>query len=102
MTPATTTPRDITAEDLSVPLHWRAGGVSLVLDCAGPLLLRVLHWGADLGDRSAAELAGLAVAATPQQVSSTVDEVVPVSVLPEQSVGWSTTSPTSSGTTTGT
>lgn len=59
MTPATTTPRDITAEDLSV-------------------------------------------AATPQQVSSTVDEVVPVSVLPEQSVGWSTTSPTSSGTTTGT
>ncbi|MEV4641131.1 hypothetical protein AB0J80_27695 [Actinoplanes sp. NPDC049548] len=30
----------------AVPLHWRADGVSLVLDCAAPLLPRVLHWGA--------------------------------------------------------
>jgi alpha-galactosidase len=70
------------------PLHWRAAGVSLVLDCSGPLLPRVLHWGADLFDRSVEELADLAVAATPQVVSNNVDEVVPVSVLPEHSVGW--------------
>jgi alpha-galactosidase len=37
---------------------------------------------------SAPGLAELAVAATPQPVSNTIDEVVPVSVLPEQSVGW--------------
>jgi alpha-galactosidase len=74
--------------DRAVPLHWRAGGVSLVLDCSGPLLPRVLHWGADLGDPSPEELAGLALAATPQQVSNTPDVVVPLSVLPEQSAGW--------------
>jgi alpha-galactosidase len=79
---------DLDAAALAVPLHWRADGVSLVLDCSGPLLPRVLHWGADLFDRSAQELAGLALAATPQQVSNNVDEVVPVSVLPEHSVGW--------------
>jgi alpha-galactosidase len=79
---------DTAQGDPAVPLHWRAGGVSLVLDCSGPLLPRVLHWGADLGDRSAPELSGLALAATPQQVSNNVDEVVPISVLPEQSVGW--------------
>jgi alpha-galactosidase len=77
-----------TGVDRTVPLHWRAGGVSLVLDCSGPLLPRVLHWGADLVDPSADELAGLAIAATPQQVSNNIDEVVPISVLPEQSVGW--------------
>ncbi|MCU7729323.1 alpha-galactosidase [Actinoplanes sp. KI2] len=69
-------------------LHWRAAGVSLVLDCSGPLLPRVLHWGADLGDGSAGELAGLAAAATPQQVTNDIDTVVPVSLLPEQSAGW--------------
>ena len=66
-------------------LHWRAAGVSVVLDRTGPLLPRVLHWGADLGD---ANLADLVLAVTPQQVSNNVDDVVPVSVLPEQSVGW--------------
>jgi alpha-galactosidase len=84
MTPSTTG-RGL---QLAVPLHWRAGGVSLVLDCSPPLLPRVLYWGADLADRCSQELAGLAVAATPQQVSNTIDELVPVSVLPEQSVGW--------------
>ncbi|MET0418493.1 MAG: glycoside hydrolase family 36 N-terminal domain-containing protein, partial [Actinoplanes sp.] len=69
-------------------LHWHADGVSLVLDCSGPLLPRVLHWGAGLGQPSAGELAALALAATPQQVSNNIDEVVPVSVLPEQSAGW--------------
>ncbi|WP_328472716.1 alpha-galactosidase [Actinoplanes sp. NBC_00393] len=68
------------------PLHWRAAGVSLVLDCAGPRLPRVLHWGADLG--AAGDLTGLAVTAIPQPAANTTDEVVPVSLLPEQSAGW--------------
>ena len=46
-------------------------------------------WGGDLSDRPAEELADLAVAAAaPQPESNIIDEVVPVSVLPEQSVGW--------------
>ncbi|MFC7533193.1 alpha-galactosidase [Actinoplanes sp. GCM10030250] len=69
-------------------LHWRASGVSLVLDCTGPLLPRVLHWGADLGELTLAELGALALAATPQPVSNNIDTVVPVSVLPEHSAGW--------------
>ncbi|GIF25457.1 alpha-galactosidase [Actinoplanes tereljensis] len=67
------------------PLHWRAGGVSLVLDCTPPLLPRVLHWGADLGP---GDLSGLVGASVPQQVSNNIDAVIPVSVLPEHSVGW--------------
>ncbi|MEV6304212.1 alpha-galactosidase [Actinoplanes sp. NPDC051861] len=66
-------------------LHWRADGVSLVLDCGGPRLPRVLHWGADLGD---AGIAALALTGIPQPVSNSLDAVVPVSVLPEQSAGW--------------
>ncbi|MEV8508871.1 hypothetical protein AB0368_29130 [Actinoplanes sp. NPDC051475] len=49
-----TTPQEGTA---AAPLHWHADGVSLVLDGAGPLLPRVLHWGAELRDCSDAELA---------------------------------------------
>ena len=47
------------------PVHLRAAGVSLVLDARDGLLPAVLHWGHDLGDVSAAELAALAVAAVP-------------------------------------
>ncbi|WP_433303627.1 alpha-galactosidase [Actinoplanes sp. CA-030573] len=72
-------------------VHWRAAGVSLVLDCSGPRLPRVLHWGADLGDASPGELAALVTAATPQPVTNDLDEVVPVSLLPEHSAGWSGT-----------
>jgi alpha-galactosidase len=70
------------------PHYLRAAGCAVVLDCTGPRLPRVLHWGADLGELSAADLAALALAGVPQRVSNTIDQDVPVSVLPEQSVGW--------------
>jgi alpha-galactosidase len=69
-------------------LHLRAAGTSLVLDCTGRRLPRVVHWGADLGDLSDADLATLARTGLPQVVSNTMDELVPVSLLPEQSAGW--------------
>ncbi len=69
-------------------VHWRAGGVSLVLDCSGDSLPRVLHWGADLGEVSDPELGALAAASVPPVVTNSIDQPVPVSVLPEQSVGW--------------
>lgn len=70
------------------PLHFRAAGMSLVLDCTGDLLPRVVHWGADLGDLSADALACLALTDAAQVMSGSLDEPVPVSVLPQQSAGW--------------
>ncbi len=69
-------------------LHLRSAGTSLVLDCTGPRLPCVMHWGEDLGELSEADLAALVRAETPQIASNTVDIVVPVSLLPEHSAGW--------------
>ncbi|MBI9115993.1 alpha-galactosidase [Sanguibacter suaedae] len=69
-------------------VHLRAAGVSLVLDVEGPLLPRVLHWGADLGPVDDAELLALRGASVPQVVGGTLDHPVPLSVVPEQSAGW--------------
>ncbi|HYN94130.1 MAG TPA: alpha-galactosidase [Pilimelia sp.] len=69
-------------------VHLRAAGVSLVLDCTGGRLPQVVHWGADLGDLPDADLAELAHTGVPPAVSNTMDEIVPVSVLPEHSAGW--------------
>jgi alpha-galactosidase len=69
-------------------VYFRSSGCALILDCTGPRLPRVVHWGADLGELSTADLAALARTGEPQRVSNTVDELVPVSILPEHSVGW--------------
>jgi alpha-galactosidase len=75
-------------EPYESPVHFSAAGVSLVIDCAGPGLPRIRHWGAALGDLSGAELADLITAGVPQLVSNGLDRVVPVAVLPEYSAGW--------------
>ena len=69
-------------------VHLRAGGTSLVVDTAGAALPRVLHWGGDLGELSDTALVALRLASLPQVVSNSVDRVVPLSLLPEQSRGW--------------
>lgn len=69
-------------------VHLRAAGVSLVLDCSGTTLPRVLHWGGDLGELHDDELESLRLVSRPQIASSTTDDRVPVSMLPEQSAGW--------------
>ncbi|MFF9171194.1 MULTISPECIES: alpha-galactosidase [unclassified Streptomyces] len=69
-------------------LHFRAAGMSLVLDCTGEVLPRVVHWGADLGDLSGEALACLVLADAAQVMSCSLDEPVPVSVLPQLSAGW--------------
>lgn len=74
--------------DRAVPLHLRAGGVSLVLDAEGARLPRVLHWGPDLGDLDPAELVALRAVAVPALASGTTDEPTDLSLLPEQSAGW--------------
>src|SRR5690242_8913786 len=65
-------------------LHLSAAGVSLVLDCRGPGLPSVAHWGPALDDVSAELLSAVA----PQPIGFSVDGTVRPSLLPEQSSGW--------------
>jgi alpha-galactosidase len=69
-------------------LHLRAGGTSLVIDCRGPGLPSVIHWGADIGDLDEAGLESLAQAMTLPIVSNTLDLPPWVGILPEHAGGW--------------
>ena len=68
-------------------LHLRSAGVSLLLDLTGDRLPRVVHWGADLGDLPDDELDALLAVDVPPLSPGSTDAPVPVSVLPEQSLG---------------
>ncbi|WP_112246991.1 alpha-galactosidase [Kribbella monticola] len=69
-------------------LQLRSAGVSLVLDCSGPGLPSVLHWGADLGELSDAALVDLRRGAGAVQVGNGLDDNQPVAIVPEYSSGW--------------
>jgi alpha-galactosidase len=69
-------------------LQLRSAGVSLVLDCSGPALPSVLHWGADLGELSEAALVDLRRGAGAVQSGNGLDENLPVAIVPEYSAGW--------------
>ena len=70
-------------------VHLRAAGVSLVLVARDGALPSVLHWGHDLGDLTAEELAALVVAGTPGTVPNDLDDPTPYgALLPEHSSGW--------------
>ncbi|WP_420119889.1 alpha-galactosidase [Nakamurella sp.] len=68
--------------------HLRAAGVSIVLDCDGPRLPRVVHWGADLGDLDAATLQAIVRADVQAVVSNVPDRPITPSVLAEHATGW--------------
>ena len=69
-------------------VHLRAAGVSLVLDVRGRLPA-VVHWGHDLGDLDADDLAALATVGVPSTVPNDLDEAAPFcALLPEHSSGW--------------
>ncbi|GAA3582923.1 alpha-galactosidase [Kribbella ginsengisoli] len=69
-------------------LQLRSAGVSLVLDCSGPALPSVLHWGADLGPLDEAALADLRTGAGAVQTGNGLDDNKPVAIIPEYSAGW--------------
>ncbi|WP_237744925.1 alpha-galactosidase [Kribbella catacumbae] len=69
-------------------LQLRSAGVSLVLDCSGPALPSVLHWGADLGPLDEAALVGLRLGAGAVQAGNGLDDNKPVAIIPEYSAGW--------------
>ncbi|RKS92972.1 alpha-galactosidase [Microbacterium sp. AG790] len=71
--------------------HLRAGGTSVVLDLVSADQPIIVHWGQDLGELSAADLADLARAAVPQRVSGGLDATGRLTLLPQQSGGWLTT-----------
>src|SRR5688500_9802216 len=62
-------------------LQLRSAGVSLVLDCSGPALPSVLHWGADLGPLDDAALAGLRQGAGAVQAGNGLDDNLPVAII---------------------
>ncbi|MCA0293895.1 MAG: alpha-galactosidase [Actinobacteria bacterium] len=67
--------------------HLRAAGVSLVVELTDGLPA-VVHWGADLGDLPASDLACLALAGRNAVVPGGVDDPVRLAVLPEHHTGW--------------
>jgi alpha-galactosidase len=69
--------------------HLRRDGVSVVLGPAGgPDLPAVLHWGADLGPLSGADLDALRAAAVPAVPHSSIDIPRRLSVSPGQDDSW--------------
>ena len=71
------------------PVLLRAAGTALLLDVAGPLLPRVLHWGADLGDLDEGSRRDLAAALAPALPHSAPDQPSPFTLLPGQPDAWS-------------
>ncbi|MEO3809247.1 alpha-galactosidase [Sphaerisporangium sp. B11E5] len=78
----------MTTEDLTAPVHLRAGGTGLVVAVDGGRLPRVLHWGEDLGPLGDDALSDLRRAALPAVGDSAVTYPQPVPVLPQLAEGW--------------
>ncbi len=66
----------------------RAGSTSVVLDVSGPLLPRVLHWGADVGEVDGAAAEALLQATGDPVPRSALDEPWPLTLLPAEDDGW--------------
>ncbi|MDR2567670.1 MAG: alpha-galactosidase [Bifidobacteriaceae bacterium] len=86
--PPATGPQTDSPSRAGTPLHLRAGGVSLVLDLAGPALPRVLYWGRDLGELGPEDLAALEPASRPGKTPNRPDEPFTLTLLPENSHSW--------------
>ena len=67
----------------------RRDGVMVVFDVGGPHVPRVVHWGADLGDLSTADIAELPTAAYFPTDDKTHNADVPLTISPTRAQGWS-------------
>ncbi len=69
----------------------QAAGACVVLDVAGPLLPRVVHWGVDLGDADlgAADRGSMLAATQAPVPGSALDAPWPLTLLPVEDDGWS-------------
>ena len=66
----------------------RADGTCVVLDLAAGRLPAVVHWGADLGELTAADVAGMVAAGVHPIAPNLVDDPVRLALLPEHHTGW--------------
>jgi alpha-galactosidase len=69
-------------------LALRRAGVMVAIDVGGPHLPRIVHWGADLGELAAAELAALPSAAYETPTQETHNAEVPLTLSPSRAQGW--------------
>jgi alpha-galactosidase len=76
--------------DVRPPVHFRAGGVSLVIGLDGPVPA-VLHWGADLGELSETALRGLALSSVVELTNNGPDVPRRLTLLPVERDMWSGT-----------
>lgn len=67
--------------------HFRAAGVSVVIECPADALPAVLHWGPDLGPLDDRALAALAASLRPR-LDMTADVPVRTGLVPEARTGW--------------
>ncbi|MBH0008341.1 alpha-galactosidase [Salinibacterium sp. SWN1162] len=70
-------------------VHLRAAGTSFVLDARGTGVPSITHWGADLGELSATQLAALADSRERALGPSSIDEPSRLSIVPLLAEGWS-------------
>ncbi|MEV8253024.1 alpha-galactosidase [Rhodoglobus sp. NPDC076762] len=70
-------------------VHLRAAGTSFVLDARGTGVPSITHWGADLGELSAEQLAALADSRHRAFGPSSIDEPFRLSIVPLLAEGWS-------------
>ena len=68
----------------------RAAGTALVVELTEPVP-RVLHWGADLGELSGAELAALSLTAEAAVLNNSIDVPRRLTLWPTEADGWSGT-----------
>lgn len=66
----------------------RAAGVAVVLDLSAGRLPAIVHWGADLGELTLADVSALVRGGVHPIVSNIVDEPIRVALLPEHHTGW--------------
>ena len=83
----------MTLDQFSLPdggsrLSLRSSGAQVVLEVPTSGLPRVLHWGQDLGELTAADLEALVASGPQQALTGLPSDGVPVALLPSPADGW--------------
>ena len=76
------------SEPLNTYVHLRSDDLSVVLDLSGGRLPAIVHWGADLGELTVADVVTLAHAGVHPIVANIVDQPLRIGLLPEHHTGW--------------
>ena len=74
------------AANAYIALHTE--GVSVVLDITDGRLPAIVHWGAELGELTSADVAALRLGNVAPRANNTIDEPIRLAVLPEHWTGW--------------